>query len=98
MAHLTRIFKALSDENRLAIFELLRRRCGTERRLATGEVGQSVTKIAKEFDLSLSTVSHHLRELRMAGLIRCEKRGQWVHCSVDPDALKELEAFTQAKR
>ncbi|MEW6059022.1 MAG: metalloregulator ArsR/SmtB family transcription factor [Actinomycetota bacterium] len=91
MTELARIFKALSDENRLAIFQLIRERGG---RIRTQEdIANSISKIASEFDLSLSTVSHHIKELRNAGLVRCEKRGQTVRCFVDPEALERLEAF-----
>ena len=57
------------------------------------DVGNSVSDIASRFDLSLSTVSHHLKELRNAGLIICEKRGQWVYCRPNPEALKDIEGF-----
>lgn len=90
---LARIFKALSDPNRLAILELVRKRCGKGCRLSSDEEGNSVSAIAEEFDLALSTVSHHLKELRTAGLIRCEKRGQWVYCASNEEPLKEIEGF-----
>jgi ArsR family transcriptional regulator len=52
-----------------------------------------VSEIAKRFDLSLSTVSHHLKELRNAGLIKCERQGQHIFCSVDPEILADVEQF-----
>lgn len=93
---LARIFKALSDPNRLAILELVRTRCGKGCRLSETDEGNSVSAIAEEFDLALSTVSHHIKELRTAGLIRCEKRGQWVYCASDEEVLKEIEGFIQS--
>ncbi|MBI4593242.1 MAG: hypothetical protein HY728_03430 [Candidatus Rokubacteria bacterium] len=30
---------------------------------------------------------------RLASLIRTEKRGQWVHCTVNPAALELVETF-----
>jgi ArsR family transcriptional regulator len=78
---LARVFKALGDENRLAIFQLLRER------------DRTVTEIAKDFDLALSTVSHHLKELRNAGVIICEKRGKQVYCRVNSALLRDLESF-----
>ena len=94
-----RAFKALADENRLAIFELLRERC-TDDGCDTTEVGieRTVSEIAKRFDLALSTVSHHLKELRSAGLVICEKHGQRVHCSVNWEVLKSLQGFLQEPR
>lgn len=91
-----RVFKALADENRLAIFELLRKRC-TDDGCDTNESGieRTVSEIAKTFDLALSTVSHHLKELRNAGLVTCEKHGQRVHCSVNWEVLTSLQRFLQ---
>ena len=59
------------------------------------DAGNSVSEIASQFDLSLSTVSHHLKELRNAGLIICEKRGQWVYCRPNPEVLKDIEGFLE---
>jgi DNA-binding transcriptional ArsR family regulator len=93
VTELARIFKALGDENRLAIFQLIRERGGQSR--TEEEIANTISKIASEFDLSLSTVSHHIKELRNAGLIRCERRGQTVRCFADPETLQLLEAFVQ---
>ena len=90
-SELASIFRALADPNRLAIFELVRERGGEVQTISDAE--NSVSKIAREFDLSLSTVSHHLRELKNAGLIRCEKRGQSVYCTPEPEALRTIERF-----
>jgi DNA-binding transcriptional ArsR family regulator len=43
--------------------------------------------------VSQPTVSHHLRVLREAGVIRAEKRGTWVYYSLDPDAVERLQAL-----
>lgn len=85
------VFKALADPNRLAIFELVRERGSGVHTVEDAE--NSISKIAREFDLSLSTVSHHLKELRNAGLIHCEKHGQTVYCTPVPDALEAIATF-----
>jgi ArsR family transcriptional regulator len=90
LAELAGIFKALGDTTRLAIFELIRERCGG---VGIPQLDTTVSRIAAEFDVSLSTVSHHLKELRNAGLIVCEKRGQSVHCAPNADTLREVERF-----
>lgn len=90
MYHTVKLLKALSNENRLAIFERLRRQelsCD-----CPGE-GCSVGDIAEQFDLTLSTVSHHLKELKEAGLIKCEQRGQFTYCLINEEAVKELHSF-----
>ena len=90
---LAAIFKALSDPNRLAILQMLREECGGECRFEAGGEGKTVSEIAGCCEVGLSTVSHHLKELRQAGLIDCEKRGQWVHCSPNARALAAVERF-----
>lgn len=87
------LFKALSDPNRLGILELIRKRCGADCKVSAEDAGNTVSEIAAEFELSLSTVSHHVRELKNAGLIRCQKRGQWVYCAPNHDVLQELSRF-----
>src|SRR5207237_4547872 len=89
------IFKALGDPTRLGIFEMLRCCSGEERGVEVGEEGElrpagslSVGEVCCRFQGSMSTISHHLKELRLAGLIRTEKRGRWIYCSVDPGALE----------
>ena len=89
---LARIFKALSDPNRLAILQMLRQECGGSCRF---DAGSTVGEIAEEFDIALSTVSHHIKELRTAGLIVCEKKGQWVCCSANPGVLEKMRAFLE---
>jgi DNA-binding transcriptional ArsR family regulator len=93
MAEMAKVFKALGDPTRLAIFELVRS-CGEEG-CTEDQAADSLSQIAERFHLSLSTVSHHVKELRSSGLITCEKDGQRLHCSVDPDVLEELERFAK---
>jgi len=90
---LAKIFRALGDPSRLAIFQLVRECCREDVGRSTDELRNSVSEIAGQFNLSLSTVSHHLKELRSAGLIKCERRGQHIFCSVNPEVLAEVEQF-----
>jgi ArsR family transcriptional regulator, arsenate/arsenite/antimonite-responsive transcriptional repressor len=66
---LTDRLKVLADETRLHMLELL---------IAHGEP-LCVCEITEQFDLSQSTISHHLRLLREALLIHAEKRGTWMY-------------------
>jgi ArsR family transcriptional regulator len=93
------IFKALSNPNRLKIFLRLVSCCvpGTVWSFEAHE-STCVGDVAKDLDIVPSTVSHHIRELRQAGLIKMKRSGQKIECWVDPEALKNLEGFFQVKR
>ena len=69
-------FKALSNENRMAILEQIR--AGHGRGQFNAENRLSVCAVAEKFNISLSTISHHIKELRAAGLVRCEREGQSI--------------------
>ncbi len=85
-----KLLKALSNENRLAMFERLRHQ---ELSCDGPGGGCSVGDIAEQFDLTLSTVSHHVKELKEAGLIKCVQRGQFTYCIINEEAVKELHSF-----
>ena len=94
---LAAIFKALGDPTRLRMFELLR--C-CDREVAIDDAGQccpagalSVGEVCCRFDQRMSTVSFHLKELRLAGLIQTEKRGRYIFCRVNPAALALIREF-----
>lgn len=89
-----RIFKALSNPNRLRIFLRLITCCppGTVHNIEPG-TGSYVGELGKELDIVPSTVSHHIKELQHAGLIRMKRAGQRIECWVDAEVLKELGQF-----
>lgn len=93
MTDMAKVFKALGDPTRLAIFELVRG-CGKDG-CTEEDAADSLSQIAERFNLSLSTVSHHVKELRSAELIICEKQGQRLYCRVAPEVLQELERFSK---
>jgi DNA-binding transcriptional ArsR family regulator len=92
-----RVFRALGDPTRLAIFEAVRSATENCTSCSSSEIQNSVSEIAAQFDLALSTVSHHLRELRLAGLIRCERQGQQIRCVVSPEVLDAAGRFLNPK-
>jgi ArsR family transcriptional regulator len=97
MSNITQLFKALSDERRLEIFELIRREeteCNKEC-CDISEKGSCICNIAEKVGLSQSAVSHHIKELRNANIIKTEKRGVWVYCRINHDTLCEMQDFLQ---
>jgi len=78
-----RLLQALADPARLAIVRQLRGAteiCACE---FTGCCG----------GLSQPTVSHHLKVLREAGLVRGDRRGTWVWYSLDPAGMTRLSGL-----
>ena len=69
-------FKALSHETRLGVVEPIR--VGLGKASLDQEMRPSVCNVASNFDISLSTISHHIKELRNADLVRCERQGQTI--------------------
>ena len=88
------IFKALSNPHRLRIFRKLTTCCapGTVWDMEAANSAY-VGELAKDLDIVASTVSHHIKELRQAGLIRVRRRGQKVECWVDPEVYDDLANF-----
>ncbi len=72
------LFKALNDETRRRIIELLK-----NNDLNAGE-------IADEFNISKPSISHHLDILKRADLITSEKKGQFVEYSLNTTILEDL--------
>lgn len=70
------IFKALGDENRLKILELLLEgeKCGSE--------------LLEKISLGQSTLSHHLKLMCVSGIIRSNKKGTATYYSVNPEGAK----------
>lgn len=77
-SELTRIAKALADPRRFEILKVIT----DAREISCGEV-------ADRFPISQSTVSHHLRLLMEAGLIRVRREGQFGYFSPRPEMLEK---------
>ena len=73
------LFKALSDPVRLRLLSLI---------ASAAEV--CVCDLTDAFDVTGATISHHLRVLREAGLVDCERRGTWVYYWIKAEALDQL--------
>ena len=70
-------FRALGDETRLHLLELL----------TAGE--RTVGDLIDDTGLGQSLVSHHLRTLRHAGLVVTRRDGRWVFYTLAPQALAD---------
>ena len=102
LSNYARIFKALSNEQRLKIFMMI-----YEQRAETPAAGavfpaaqkaccpmeKAFTKVCNCLDLSRSTISHHFKELQNAKLIICERDGQMFRCRASDHTIKLLRDF-----
>jgi ArsR family transcriptional regulator len=93
------MFKALSNPHRVAIYRRLISCCVPGTRCSPGECSsdecgsECVGDLGKDLCIAPSTVSHHIKELRRAGLIHVERRGQKVECWIEPGTLDSLSTF-----
>jgi ArsR family transcriptional regulator len=84
-ADLAQIFKALGDPVRLRLLSMI---------AARGQGGEvCVCELTPAFELSQPTISHHLKLLRQAGLVDCERRGTWVYYWVRPETTDRMAAM-----
>ena len=72
------LFKALNDQTRRDIIELLKR--GD---LTAGE-------IADHFEISKPSISHHLDMLKQADIVSSEKKGQFIYYSLNTSVVDEI--------
>src|SRR3972149_1455078 len=73
LPRVVRVLKAMAHPARLRMLAML----------ATGEL--CVCQLTAVLDLAASTVSGHLADLRVAGLVTERKEGKWVHYSLAHD-------------
>ncbi|CAB1253722.1 MULTISPECIES: ArsR/SmtB family transcription factor [Clostridium] len=76
-----KIFKALSDQNRLKIIDILS--CGEK----------CACDLLEHFDFTQPTLSHHMKVLMDCKLIKCRKEGVWSHYSLDNTNTNKLMLF-----
>jgi ArsR family transcriptional regulator len=80
-------FKALGDPVRLRLLSLIAARKGSE---------VCVCELTDAFTLTGPTISHHLKVLREARLIDCQRRGTWVYYWIIPASLTALSQLLDA--
>lgn len=72
------VFKALADPNRRKILGLLKKK------------DMSVSDIQKHFAFTQASLSHHLDILKRADLVVTERRGQFIHYSLNTSVVEDV--------
>jgi len=108
LSNYAKIFKALSNEQRLKIFMEIYKHCSTPEGTTefkvegeevccpvAGSIDRAFTKMCDCMSLSRSTISHHFKELQNAGLITCVREGQTFRCTVNQDVINDIKKFLE---
>ena len=100
IAKLSELFKLFSDPTRLKIIKLIGEgsneitleSCSPE--TCTGKGGPlCVNALVNRLGVTQSAVSQHLRLLRQAGIVRGERKGSFVHYSLDRETLNKFKTL-----
>jgi DNA-binding transcriptional ArsR family regulator len=75
---MNKLFKALNDNTRREILELLK-----DKDLTAGE-------IADQFDMTKPSISHHLSLLKQADLVVDVKKGQFIYYSINTTVFDDI--------
>lgn len=76
-----KLFKVLSDPNRLSIMDML----------SCGEM--CACDILEKFSFTQPTLSHHMKMLCDAELVKSRREGKWTNYSLNDENIKELQEF-----
>ena len=79
---ISKVAKALADETRCKIFELIAKSKEISCKEKTEKVG-----------LKQPTISHHLKTLQESGIVNVRKEGQYHYFSVNERALEEFSNY-----
>lgn len=90
---MAKIFKALSNEQRLKLFKMIYYWEQTMDQNMCCGVEKAFSKACNCMNLSKSTVSHHIKELQNANLLICERQGQKFSCQINKELLDEIKEF-----
>lgn len=77
------ILKALGDDTRAKIFEMLK----------GGEL--CACKILEGLNITQPTLSHHMKILSDCGLVIARKDWKWTHYSIDKNTLESLKSWLE---
>lgn len=77
------IFKALCDENRIRILQILR----------SGE--KCACKLLEDMNITQPTLSHHMKILCDSGIVEGRKEGKWMYYSISRSGVETAQQFIE---
>jgi len=97
LIEMSNLLKALANPHRLQIFVRLAYHQveSSDTGCDSGQICACVGALGKHFDLAPSTISHHIKELARAGLIKMTRKGQTVECQANMAAVRLLAGYFQ---
>lgn len=75
------LFKALSDETRLKIIDML----------SCGEL--CACDILKYFHITQPTLSYHMKILSECGIVKADRQGAWMHYTLNHETVKRIADY-----
>ncbi len=87
---LAKIFKALSNENRLEIYKEIAK---LENIDYEQKCECSISELLSCLKIGAPTISHHLKELSNADLITTEKNGKFLMAHINKETLEKIKSF-----
>lgn len=75
------LFKALADETRLKIIDML----------SCGEL--CACDILKYFNITQPTLSYHMKILTECGIVNANRQGAWMHYTLNEKTVKEISEY-----
>ena len=75
------LFKALSDETRLKIIDML----------SCGEL--CACEILERVNITQSTLSYHMKILSECGLVNAKREGAWMHYTLNDETVKRITEY-----
>ena len=86
-------FKALSNPHRLHIFQKCLS-CCSDQNLCSSENYQScIGDLSNGLNIAPSTVSHHIKELSHAGLLKMKRSGKHIYCGLSKQKVLSLQSL-----
>ena len=90
---MNKIFKALSDPNRLKVLICINDNSNRCLSCLCEDCGMKPMEFQKILNITKPTISHHLEELKNAGLIICEKKGKNIYCKINHENVTVVVNF-----